>query len=218
MVKYTKKEIEALATKKRVIYMIHNKVNGKKYVGQTIKTFNGRYPGNGIGAERVLGNTNEHLERSLLKYGVENFKVTLLETDIESIDELNKLEKYYIQKYNCLIHGYNTDIGGNNVDNTWFYALRKEIKQTYLDILTLDSVLNNNYEKYGNGFFVKLADGAISCMGCSFDYMEDYAYNTIRYYKKCAEERIDEILSEMKENGVNISLENILMFYNLIEG
>ena len=36
-----------------VIYKVTNKVNNKVYIGQTVHSFNDRYPMKGTGAERI---------------------------------------------------------------------------------------------------------------------------------------------------------------------
>ena len=83
---YTKEELLDLATKETIIYKMTNLINNKVYIGQTIRTFNKRYNGAGIGAERVLryfevnkGNKkNEHLNNALIKYGTNNLKIEIL--------------------------------------------------------------------------------------------------------------------------------------------
>lgn len=119
MVKYTKKEIYEFKNMTYIIYRIMNLINNKVYIGQTIKTFNGRYCGTKdmIAAERVLyslerssensGKSN-HLLNSLRKYGAENFKVDILKRGLTR-EELNYWEEFYIALYNCTDqrYGYN---------------------------------------------------------------------------------------------------------------
>ena len=104
-----------LATIECVIYLITNLVNTKKYVGQTMTTFNKRYEGRGIGVERVKHyyetngcKGNHHLYNSILKYGTENFKVEIIHIG-QSKEELNYFEHFYERYYNTLnpMYGYN---------------------------------------------------------------------------------------------------------------
>lgn len=111
------------------IYMIENRVNGKKYIGQTVLTFNERYNFSGVGAERVFGylkfreenqNTykdklyhNNHLLNAMKKYGVENFEVSIIDT-AESVEELNAKEIYWIDFHDAYTNGYNKSLGGGN--------------------------------------------------------------------------------------------------------
>lgn len=113
-----------------IVYLITNKINGKKYVGITTKTkgFNGRYNANGIGVERVynylnnLSKTysphNEHLLRSITKYGTDNFEVNEEFDCALSKEELLKKERYWIEhfKSNDYTKGYNNTNGGEGLD------------------------------------------------------------------------------------------------------
>ena len=90
------------------IYKITNKVNGKSYIGQTRKTVEERFN------QHVRDAMNGHgfyIQNAIRKYGVENFSVEVLAT-AEDIDELNRLEEYYIRKFNTVDLGYNLSYGG----------------------------------------------------------------------------------------------------------
>ncbi len=97
------------------IYCLTNKINGKKYIGQTITTIE----------HRVSQHFSKRRKRkyaislAIKKYGKENFLVDEIAkisnaTKEKLIEELNVLEKEYIKKYKTLTsqHGYNIDIGG----------------------------------------------------------------------------------------------------------
>ena len=68
-----------------IIYKIENLVNHKIYIGQTTRGFKYRYWCKGNGIERVYNyyikqksynyGYNDHLLRSIKKYGFDNFKV-----------------------------------------------------------------------------------------------------------------------------------------------
>ena len=111
-----------------IIYLIKNKVNGKCYVGQTQKEkgFDYRYYCSGEGIERVYNyhkslrehnrSYNEHLLRSIEKYGFEAFEVNKCLDYAFSLEELNIKEKVYIQLYNSLKNGYNETLGGDGTE------------------------------------------------------------------------------------------------------
>ena len=111
-----------------IIYLIKNKVNGKCYVGQTQKEkgFDYRYYCSGEGIERVYNyhkslrehnrSYNEHLLRSIEKYGFKAFEVIKYLDYAFSLEELNIKEKVYIQLYNSLKNGYNETLGGEGTE------------------------------------------------------------------------------------------------------
>lgn len=86
-----------------IVYAIKNKINGKAYVGQTVKsTVEKRYPG---GWHRMTKNPG--LKAAALKYGLENFEVSIVDY-AENMEELNKKEFEWAEKLNSYSpHGYN---------------------------------------------------------------------------------------------------------------
>lgn len=94
-----------------IIYVITNKITGKKYVGQTTKdTYDDRW--------------NEHrypckackslIGKAVRKYGKENFSIEVIDNAITT-DELNKKEIYWIKELNTVSpKGYNISYGGMN--------------------------------------------------------------------------------------------------------
>jgi group I intron endonuclease len=90
------------------IYMIRNKVNGKVYIGQTVRNISRRF------SEHMKKPINNHLNNAYNKYGKENFEFIVLET-CDTLEELNKKEKYYIELYDSMNRdkGYNLTSGGD---------------------------------------------------------------------------------------------------------
>ena len=92
-----------------VIYQIKNKINNKKYFGQTIRTLIARID------DYKRGFGNDYLNNAFNKYGWDNFEFSVIDT-ASTIDELNNKEIYYINKYNTNNRkfGYNIELGGGN--------------------------------------------------------------------------------------------------------
>ncbi|MFW6246615.1 MAG: GIY-YIG nuclease family protein [bacterium] len=92
-----------------IIYQIKNKINNKKYVGQTIRTLIDRIN------DYKRGYGNDYINNAFNKYGWDNFEFTIIDT-ASTIDELNNKEIYYINKYNSnnKNFGYNIESGGDN--------------------------------------------------------------------------------------------------------
>ena len=81
------------------IYCIMNKVNGKKYIGQTIRTIKQRW-GDHLRKQKY-NKDNQYLYTAMQKYGKENFSIQEIEIiKCESKDNLlqllNEKEVYYI--------------------------------------------------------------------------------------------------------------------------
>lgn len=91
------------------IYCITNLINGKQYVGQTIKKISYRF--------NEHARANSPLGEDIRKYGRENFKVDELEK-CYSYEELNAAEKKWIKELDCKEpKGYNRTDGGDGLLN-----------------------------------------------------------------------------------------------------
>lgn len=96
-----------------IIYKITNKINGKVYIGQTIRKYGFRQR---YSYDLAKNTKNLHLKSSIEKYGIENFNIDE-EFDIAySKEELDNKEKYWISYYksNNTDFGYNLQDGGSN--------------------------------------------------------------------------------------------------------
>lgn len=109
------------------IYKISNLENGKIYVGQTIQKPENREYGHFYNLKRQ-SHHNNHLQSDFNRYGESNFKFSIL-TWATSNEELDKLEKYFIKKYNALNieKGYNVHEGGSFI-NKRFVAQKSIMK------------------------------------------------------------------------------------------
>lgn len=108
------------------IYKITNKINNKIYIGQTARDIDSRYYEHKKCAENT--NTNQPLYNAMRKYGVEAFKVDLVEECDESM--LNDREIYYIDKYDSYKNGYNATLGGDGRPTTDYEELAKDFIAT----------------------------------------------------------------------------------------
>ena len=106
------------------IYMITNKINNKKYIGQSIRIeTRWREHRNSY----LRNDKNTHLYNAMKKYGLENFDFIILEECKK--EELNNREKYWIDFYQTTDRnkGYNATSGG---DSNYFVREETKIKQS----------------------------------------------------------------------------------------
>lgn len=102
-----------------VIYRFKNKVNGKVYIGQTIKSLRRRVVQH-ISISRPTTKVHKtYFHNALNKYGFENFDLAIIER-CSSQEELNERETYWIAYYNSTNkkYGYNIDSGGQKGKKT----------------------------------------------------------------------------------------------------
>lgn len=94
------------------IYSIENKINHKKYIGQSVN-IKSRWCSHR--ADLNNGNhDNDYLQKSWNKYGEQNFEFKVLEECLENV--LNDKERHYIDLYNTMNrdYGYNLKSGGQD--------------------------------------------------------------------------------------------------------
>lgn len=93
-----------------IIYKITNKVNGKVYIGQTIRPLEKRWEAH----QYQKGCT--YLHRAIQKYGADNFTVEQIDVARDR-EELDLKEQFWIQHYDCTVpSGYNLQSGGKHCE------------------------------------------------------------------------------------------------------
>ena len=135
------------------IYKITNKVNGKIYIGQTVKTVEKRF-------QQHKNNSNKSyfsqivLYRAFNKYGINNFICEQVEEVPNEL--LDEREKYWIEYYDSYFNGYNSTLGGRatslynwDVDDIIekylvLKSARKVAEVIGCDHSSIDKILNEN--------------------------------------------------------------------------
>ena len=92
------------------IYKITNILNGKSYIGKTLKSIEERFQ------EHIRDSQKSRCEKRPLydtmnKYGIENFKVEQIEECDDNI--VNEREVYWIEHFGTFKNGYNATVGGD---------------------------------------------------------------------------------------------------------
>lgn len=111
--------------RKGVIYKIENLINGKVYIGQTIQNFKARKSDH-IYELKNGRKRNIKLQTAWNKYGEANFKFSII--GHYPISELDKMEIYFISKYDSFKNGYNMTTGGNQVMHNQKHTKKTRIK------------------------------------------------------------------------------------------
>lgn len=142
---------------KNVIYCYTNKINGKRYVGQTVQKLRKRHNQHQSGSYRKkYHDYNLPLHNAMRKYGIENFKLEILHVaDEYSID---MLERYYIYFLDTLVKnnkGYNVSDGGNN-GNPFAGKTKEELREWKQKI---SKALKGKYTGEKNHFYGKNLSG-----------------------------------------------------------
>lgn len=116
------------------IYLIENLINNKKYVGQS-KNILARWSGH-----KCDSKTGDlPLYRAMRKYGLENFKFTVLEEC--PISELAIREDYWMNYYNSFLpYGYNYNKAETHYSNL---AIPERYKKIIFDIKYSDKLLKD---------------------------------------------------------------------------
>jgi group I intron endonuclease len=96
-----------------IIYLITNKVNGKKYVGLDNSKYGYRWRDHTRHSK--TDNPIMLIDRKLKQYGIENFAYEVL-YECVNIEELKEKEVYFIKHFNTFCGnglGYNQTLGGD---------------------------------------------------------------------------------------------------------
>ena len=104
-----------------IIYCYKNKINGKRYIGQTINPQQRK-------SAHISDSTHIDTKfyRAVRKYGWDNFEYEIL-AESEDRNELDKLEVDFIKSFNSIENGYNIRSGGEHP--TMGEETRKKLQQ-----------------------------------------------------------------------------------------
>ena len=93
-----------------IVYRITNKINGKSYIGQTVRTLDQRWRSH---LSSVNQGSKFRFHSAIRKYGVDNWKLDIL-FENDDVDLCKKKEEELIALYNLTNNkkGYNATPGG----------------------------------------------------------------------------------------------------------
>lgn len=173
------------------IYMYTNKINGMKYIGQTICRLSKRH-------NEHLKRDNSYIDRALRKYGEDNFKLEIIEDNIEDRQQLNEREIYWINFYNTFNNGYNLTSGGSGVS--------KFDIETVLKIIDLLS--NSNYTMKEIGEQYNCSEFTISDINLGTSYYQKglkYPIREQRITQKYNQDNLDIVIHFLEQTEYSFS-------------
>lgn len=97
--------------KQWIIYKHTSLKSGKAYVGLTCISMNRRWIQHTSEARK---GSQLHFHRAIRLYGEDNWIHEIIADSIDTIEEANALEQYYIKKYDTFENGYNLTDGGGS--------------------------------------------------------------------------------------------------------
>lgn len=161
------------------IYMYTNKINGMKYIGQTINSLQER-------DWQHWNRDNSYIDRELRKYGKDNFLLEVLEDNINNKEKLNEREIYWINYYDSFYSGYNLTKGG---DGTKTFDEEKGYK-----IIELLKSSKKTMKEIGEEHHCSIYTvSSINQGGTFFQSKEEYPIRRERTTQKYFQKDLDEV-------------------------
>ena len=116
-----------------LIYKITNLINNKLYIGKTSVSIKKRFKEHIIDSKKKE-EQNRPLYKAFNKYGIENFKIEIIEDNLTDSEACNR-EQFWIANYQTYIgfdncNGYNATLGGDS-KHTYNYEI---IAKKYLEL------------------------------------------------------------------------------------
>ena len=156
------------------IYRIWNNLTGDSYIGSTTKEIELRLQDH---LQKSAKKVDNKFHKAIENFGSQAFEIELLD-EVETTDELAQKEVYYIEAYNSIQNGYNSDRGG---------GFRKTIYQFEMDnskpIATYDTL-----EEAGNSVNASRKTISNACLG-SLKSAKGFLWSYIPEYTKVEDKR-----------------------------
>lgn len=169
---------------KWLIYKHTNLINGKIYIGQTKQTANNRWA-NGLGYNPYSNSRNCVFWNAIQKYGWNSFKHEIIEDNIQTKEEADKRETYWIKYFNSYIgfsnpNGYNMTLGGSSGEHLGYpvYQIDKST-QVVLKEFSSSAEASRSFGEGNNSSRIRrCCEGLIySVKGYFWCYQKDYNEN-----------------------------------------
>lgn len=185
---------------------------GYSYIGQTVQNPQRRWRPNGSAyKDQIFG-------KAIQKYGWENFEHSILCANIETVEEANKLEEYYIKYYHTCIYdpdcrGYNVSFGGYNRENYGKVVLQLDLNKNILNEFPSVSAaarsVNLNPDRISrccnHKNTVKAAAGYFWCFKKDYAIFEPTKLQKIKIYQLDSNKNILNIFDSIADAGIYLN-------------
>lgn len=158
------------------IYMFENKVNNKKYIGQSRSIETRKKAHYNCSLNISYNGYETKFYRALRKYGYNNFEFSILE--LCSIEELNDRERYFIEFYDSFKNGYNSSIGGEVVANGYGEDHHQAVLTEKEILIIKEELLSTTKTQYELAEIFHVTQSEISMInnGLRWAYVGDFSY------------------------------------------
>lgn len=184
-----------------IVYLAHNLINHKNYVGQTTQSLPKRRKAH------IYANNNSLIHKSIKKYGKENFEWIILK-NCDSKEEMDLWEQIYIKFLSATNRqfGYNISIGGGVSWNLGkHYKLYNDEQKEYFRRLSTGRIVSpETREKIRLSKLGVKRDPVL--MKSIFAKRRSYAGDKNPFYKKQHSKETKKILAQKtKDKGRTVS-------------
>lgn len=169
------------------VYKVENEITKKCYIGVTsnLKTRIKNHHSN------FVGNSGEKLYSMYLETDFANITFEVIDT-AGTLSELAKKEKYYIEKYDALKNGYNSDRGGGFKKPIYQFNLSGELISTFEDLESAANAVN----AYSSSISHSCIGDTKSCKGFYWSYS-----STFEEYYDCRKKSVNQF--DLESNLLN---------------
>lgn len=169
------------------IYKAENKITKKCYIGVTsnLKTRIRNHHSN------FVGNSGEKLYSMYLETDFANITFEVVDF-ADTLSELAEKERYYIDKYNSFINGYNSNRGGGFKKPIYQFNLSGELISTFEDLESAANAVN----AYSSSISHSCLGDVNTCKGFYWSYS-----STFEEVCDCRKKCVDQF--DLKSNLIN---------------
>lgn len=149
------------------IYRIWNNLTGDSYIGSTTKEIELRLQDH---LQKSAKKVDNKFHKAIENFGSQAFEIELLD-EAETTDELAQKEIHYIEAYNTMKNGYNSDRGGGFKKTIYQFELNNlEPIATYQTLEEAGNSVNASRKTISNACLGSLK----SAMGFLWSYTPEY--------------------------------------------